>query len=162
MTCSQDNFSNKFTIVRMLSEKTQWNQYPNIVNLSFHVTHIVNLYTCHLASDDLHLYMYLHISWKRQVKLHHLKKPFHTAIIFSQINHQWKLLWQGRELIKKRTFENWENYKRQQNSCINLSQKMKHDYFTNLHVKNKSDSKSFCSKSQFHNISRNILNSNIH
>ena len=110
----------------------------------------------------LHLYMYLHISWKRQVKLHHLKKPFHTAIIFSQINHQWKLLWQGRELIKKRTFENWENYKRQQNSCINLSQKMKHDYFTNLHVKNKSDSKSFCSKSQFHNISRNILNSNIH
>ena len=46
-------------------------------------------------------------------------------------------------LNKQRTHENWVNYKMQRNQCVNLLRKTKKNYFTNLNIKDITDSKTF-------------------
>ena len=36
---------------------------------------------------------------------------------------------------KKRTNDNWANYKKQRNFCVNLLRKTKTDYFQNLNIR---------------------------
>ena len=36
---------------------------------------------------------------------------------------------------KKRTNDNWTNYKKQRNLCVNLLRKTKADYFQNLNIR---------------------------
>ena len=60
---------------------------------------------------------------------------------------------------KKRTNNNWANYKKQRNFCVNLLRKTKTDYFQNLKTRDLSDSRKFWKiiKSYFTNTG---LNSN--
>ena len=44
---------------------------------------------------------------------------------------------------KKRTYDNWPNYKNQRNFCVNLLRKTKRDYFQNLNIQNLSDNGKF-------------------
>ena len=44
---------------------------------------------------------------------------------------------------KKRTNENWENYKTQRNFCVNLPRKTKREYFQQLNLKKVSDNRTF-------------------
>ena len=44
---------------------------------------------------------------------------------------------------KQRTHEQWVNYKRQRNQCVNLLRKIKRGYSTNLDMKDTADSKAF-------------------
>ena len=44
---------------------------------------------------------------------------------------------------KNRTEENWDNYKKQKNFCVNLLRKIKKDYFNDLNIKNITDNKAF-------------------
>ena len=44
---------------------------------------------------------------------------------------------------KKRTNDNWTNYKKQRNLCVNLLRKTKADYFQNLNIRDLSDNKKF-------------------
>ena len=44
---------------------------------------------------------------------------------------------------KEKTHKNRVNYKVQQNHCVNLLRKTKKNYFTNLHIKDITDKKTF-------------------
>ena len=44
---------------------------------------------------------------------------------------------------KKRTNDNWTNYKKQRNFCVNLLRKTKADYFQNLNIRDLSDNRKF-------------------
>ena len=44
---------------------------------------------------------------------------------------------------KKRTQENWDNYKKQRNFCVNLLKKTKKEYFNKLNIKDLSSNKKF-------------------
>ena len=58
---------------------------------------------------------------------------------------------------KYRTEENWANYKKQRNFCVNLLRKTKAEYFQKLNVKDLSDNRKFWKtiKSFFSNKSLN-------
>ena len=44
---------------------------------------------------------------------------------------------------KKRTNDNWGNYKKQRNFCVNLLRETKTDYFQNLNIRDLSDNRKF-------------------
>ena len=44
---------------------------------------------------------------------------------------------------KKRSYENWDKYKKQRNFCVKLLRKTKQDYFNNIDIKSVSDTKKF-------------------
>ena len=44
---------------------------------------------------------------------------------------------------KKRINDNWTNYKKQRNFCVNLLRKTKADYFQNLNIRDLSDNRKF-------------------
>ena len=44
---------------------------------------------------------------------------------------------------KKRSYDNWDKYKKQRNFCVKLLRKTKQDYFSNTDVKSVSDTKKF-------------------
>ena len=44
---------------------------------------------------------------------------------------------------KTRAIEDWKNYKKQRNSCVNLLRNIKKDYFLKLNVKDLADNKKF-------------------
>ena len=44
---------------------------------------------------------------------------------------------------KKRSYDNWDKYKKQRNFCVKLLRKTKQDYFNNIDIKSVSDTKKF-------------------
>ena len=44
---------------------------------------------------------------------------------------------------KTRTTENWDNYKKQRNFCVDLLRKTKRSYFEQINIKDISDNKKF-------------------
>ena len=44
---------------------------------------------------------------------------------------------------KKRSYDNWNKYKKQRNFCVKLLRKIKQDYFNNIDIKSVSDTKKF-------------------
>ena len=44
---------------------------------------------------------------------------------------------------KKRSYDNWDKYKKQRNFCMKLLRKTKQDYFNNIDIKSDSDTKKF-------------------
>ena len=44
---------------------------------------------------------------------------------------------------KKRSYDNWDKYKKQRNFCVKLLRKTKQDYFNNIDIKNVSGTKKF-------------------
>ena len=44
---------------------------------------------------------------------------------------------------KKRSYDNWDKYKKQRNFCMKLLRKTKQDYFNNIDIKSVSDNKKF-------------------
>ena len=44
---------------------------------------------------------------------------------------------------KKRSYDNWDKYKKQINFCVKLHRKIKQDYFNNIDIKSVSDTKKF-------------------
>ena len=44
---------------------------------------------------------------------------------------------------KKRSYDNWDKYKKQRNFCAKLFSKIKQDYFNNIDIKSASDTKKF-------------------
>ena len=42
---------------------------------------------------------------------------------------------------KKRSYDNWDKYKKQRNFCVKLLRKTKQDYFNNIDIKSASDTK---------------------
>ena len=44
---------------------------------------------------------------------------------------------------KKRSYDNWDKYKKQRNFCMKLLRKTKQDYFNNIDIKNVSNTKKF-------------------
>ena len=44
---------------------------------------------------------------------------------------------------KKRSYENWDKYKKQRNFCVKLLRKTKQDYFNNIDIESVSDTKKF-------------------
>ena len=65
---------------------------------------------------------------------------FMTKELRKGIMHRSKL---KNKFNKNRTNENWENYRRQRNLCVNTLRKSKRDYFQNLNSKNFSDNRTF-------------------
>ena len=45
--------------------------------------------------------------------------------------------------IKTRSLENWDNYKKQRNFCVDLQRKTKRSYFEQINIKDISDNKKF-------------------
>ena len=48
-----------------------------------------------------------------------------------------------RSRLKKRSYGNWNKYKKQRNVCMELLRKTKQDYFNNIGIKSISDTKKF-------------------
>ena len=44
---------------------------------------------------------------------------------------------------KKRSYDNWDKYKKQINFCVKLLRKTKQNYFNNMDIKSVSDTKKF-------------------
>ena len=44
---------------------------------------------------------------------------------------------------KKRSYDNWDKYKKQRNFCVKRHRKTKQDYFSNIDIKCVSDTKKF-------------------
>ena len=44
---------------------------------------------------------------------------------------------------KKRSYDNWDKYKKQRNFCVKLLRKTKQDYFNNTDIKSVSDTRKF-------------------
>ena len=66
--------------------------------------------------------------------------PFMTKTLRKAIMHRSKL---KNIYNKKRTNDNWANYKKQRNFCVNLLRKTKTDYFQNLNIRDLSDNRKF-------------------
>ena len=66
--------------------------------------------------------------------------PFMTKTLRKAIMHRSKL---KNIYNKKRTNDNWANYKKQRNFCVNLLRKTKTDYFKNLNIRDLSDNRKF-------------------
>ena len=45
--------------------------------------------------------------------------------------------------FKSKTIENWEKYRKLRNECVNLTKKVKREYFANLNIKSINDNKTF-------------------
>ena len=59
----------------------------------------------------------------------------------------------------KKTNDNWENYKKQLNFCVNLLQKTKKQIFQNIKIRNLKDKKKFWKTIKLHFVNKE-LNSN--
>ena len=66
--------------------------------------------------------------------------PFMTKTLRKAIMHRSKL---KNIYNKKRTNDNWANYAKQRNYCVNLLRKTKKDYFHNLNIRDLSDNRKF-------------------
>ena len=66
--------------------------------------------------------------------------PFMTKALRKPIMHRSKL---KSIFHKTRAIEDWKNYKKQRNSCVNLLRNIKKDYFLKLNVKDLADNKKF-------------------
>ena len=80
-----------------------------------------------------------HVPIKKKILGFH-NNLFLTKILRKAIMHRSKL---KNIYNKKRTNDNWANYAKQRNFCVNLLRKTKKDYFHNLSIRDLSDNRKF-------------------
>ena len=80
-----------------------------------------------------------HVLIKKKI-LRFNNSPFMTKTLRKAIMYRSKL---KNIYNKKRTDDNWADYKKQRNFCVNLLLKTKKDYFQNLNLQDFSDNRKF-------------------
>ena len=98
-----------------------------------------NLYRNYSSVNTDHEILYKYAPIKKKI-LRFNDNPFMTKALRKAIMHRSKL---KNIFHKTRAKEDWNNYKKQRNFCVNLLRNTKKDYFQKLNIKDLIDKKKF-------------------